>query len=186
MSVQVHDVRKRFGRTTALDGLTLDVGPGVTGLLGPNGAGKTTLMAMMTGFLAPSAGTVTLDGVDWMVEDDERWVILGPNGAGKTTLMQLCSAQIHPTSGIVGILGEVRRRDGQASHQHPSLGRPEDPVEVEHQRGLAGAVGAEQRDPLAGVDVQVDAVERLVAVGVGVGESTDVEDGGAHRGSVPV
>jgi iron complex transport system ATP-binding protein len=48
-----------------------------------------------------------LDSVDWMVEDDERWVILGPNGAGKTTLMQLCSAQIHPTSGVVGILGEV-------------------------------------------------------------------------------
>ncbi|HET7350732.1 MAG TPA: ABC transporter ATP-binding protein [Marmoricola sp.] len=48
-----------------------------------------------------------LDGVDWMVEEDERWVILGPNGAGKTTLMQLCSAQIHPTGGVVGILGEV-------------------------------------------------------------------------------
>jgi len=53
-------------------------------------------------------GSATLlDGVDWMVEEDERWVILGPNGAGKTTLMQLCSAQIHPTSGVVGILGEV-------------------------------------------------------------------------------
>jgi len=48
-----------------------------------------------------------LDSVDWMVEEDERWVILGPNGAGKTTLMQICSAQIHPTSGVVGILGEV-------------------------------------------------------------------------------
>ena len=48
-----------------------------------------------------------LDGVDWAVEEDERWVILGPNGAGKTTLMQICSAQIHPTSGVVGILGEV-------------------------------------------------------------------------------
>ena len=48
-----------------------------------------------------------LEGVDWMVEEDERWVILGPNGAGKTTLMQLCSAQIHPTGGVVGILGEV-------------------------------------------------------------------------------
>ena len=48
-----------------------------------------------------------LDSVDWMVEEDERWVILGPNGAGKTTLMQVCSAQIHPTSGVVGILGEV-------------------------------------------------------------------------------
>ncbi len=52
-------------------------------------------------------GSKLLDGVDWMVEDDERWVILGPNGAGKTTLMQLCSAQIHPTAGVVGILGEV-------------------------------------------------------------------------------
>ncbi len=50
---------------------------------------------------------VLLDGVDWSVEEDERWVVLGPNGAGKTTLMQLCSAQIHPTSGVVGILGEV-------------------------------------------------------------------------------
>jgi iron complex transport system ATP-binding protein len=52
-------------------------------------------------------GATLLDGVDWAVEEDERWVILGPNGAGKTTLMQLCSAQLHPTSGVVGILGEV-------------------------------------------------------------------------------
>ena len=48
-----------------------------------------------------------LDGVDWTVEEDERWVVLGPNGAGKTTLLQVASAQIHPTSGLVGILGEV-------------------------------------------------------------------------------
>ena len=48
-----------------------------------------------------------LEGIDWTVEDDERWVILGPNGAGKTTLLQVASAQIHPTSGLAGILGEV-------------------------------------------------------------------------------
>ena len=47
---------------------------------------------------------------------------------------------------------------------------------MQHQRGLAGAVGAEQRDPLAAVDVQVDAEERLVAVGVGEGQAADVED----------
>ena len=48
-----------------------------------------------------------VDGVDWTVEEDERWVVLGPNGAGKTTLLQVASAQIHPTSGVVDILGEV-------------------------------------------------------------------------------
>ena len=57
----------------------------------------------------------------------------------------------------------------------------EDAVEVQHQRGLAGAVGAEQRDPLARCDVQVDAVQRLVPVGVGERQPADVEDGGAHR-----
>ena len=55
---------------------------------------------------------------------------------------------------------------------------------MEHQRGLAGAVWSEQGDPLAGVHVQVDAVQRLVAVGVGEGEAPHVEDGRAH-GSLP-
>src|SRR3954468_17416064 len=53
-------------------------------------------------------GAATLiEGVDWTVEEDERWVVLGPNGAGKTTLLQVASAQIHPTEGVAGILGEV-------------------------------------------------------------------------------
>ena len=47
-----------------------------------------------------------LEGVDWVVEEDERWVVLGPNGAGKTTLMQVASAQTHPTEGEARILGE--------------------------------------------------------------------------------
>ena len=65
----------------------------------------------------------------------------------------------------------------------------EDAVEVQDEGGLAGAVGAEQRHPLAAVDVQVDAVQRLVAVGIGVRQAADVEDRGAHRrshGSLPV
>jgi iron complex transport system ATP-binding protein len=58
--------------------------------------------------VAVRRGDVTLlQGIDWTVEEDERWVVLGPNGAGKTTLMQVASAQIHPTSGVAGILGEV-------------------------------------------------------------------------------
>ena len=50
---------------------------------------------------------VLLDAIDWVVEEDERWVVLGPNGAGKTTLLQVAAALIHPTSGVAGILEEV-------------------------------------------------------------------------------
>ncbi len=63
MSVIVLDqVSRWFGDVVAVNDVTMEIGPGVTGLLGPNGAGKSTLIHMMGGFLAPSAGSVTLDG----------------------------------------------------------------------------------------------------------------------------
>jgi lipopolysaccharide export system ATP-binding protein len=56
---------RRFGRKTAVSGLSLSFRSGeVTGLLGPNGAGKTTTFYLLVGFLAPSSGTVLLDGRD--------------------------------------------------------------------------------------------------------------------------
>ncbi|MDH6226112.1 MULTISPECIES: ABC transporter ATP-binding protein [Streptomyces] len=61
-TLQLDHVSRWFGNVVAVNDITVDVGPGVTGLLGPNGAGKSTLINMMAGFLAPSAGSVTLDG----------------------------------------------------------------------------------------------------------------------------
>lgn len=55
---------RRFGPHVALDSLDLTIEPGESfGLLGANGAGKTTFIRLITGFLIPSAGTITVDGV---------------------------------------------------------------------------------------------------------------------------
>jgi len=62
-TIELAGVSRWFGNVVAVNDVTMSIGPGVTGLLGPNGAGKTTLLSMMSGFLPPSAGTVTLDGV---------------------------------------------------------------------------------------------------------------------------
>jgi ABC-2 type transport system ATP-binding protein len=59
-----HDLSKRYGRSTALSGVSFEVGAGVTGLVGANGAGKTTLLDLVGGFTAPSGGYVTTVGTD--------------------------------------------------------------------------------------------------------------------------
>ena len=80
MSVlQLDQTSRWFGNVVAVNGVSMTVRPGVTGLLGPNGAGKTTLIALMSGFLAPSAGSVTLDGEPvWRRTDTYRVVGLVP------------------------------------------------------------------------------------------------------------
>lgn len=62
---ELRDAVKRFGATTALDGVTLAVGEGeMVGLLGPNGAGKSTMLSLLQGLRAPTSGTVRLFGGD--------------------------------------------------------------------------------------------------------------------------
>ena len=63
--IEVRDLRKNFGPLTAVDGVSMTIRRGeVLGFLGPNGAGKSTTMKMITGFLAPSGGAVTVCGHD--------------------------------------------------------------------------------------------------------------------------
>jgi ABC-2 type transport system ATP-binding protein len=62
--IELSNIRKSFGTTVAVDGLSLSVGKGeLFGLLGPNGAGKSTTVSLAVGLLAPDAGTVAIAGL---------------------------------------------------------------------------------------------------------------------------
>jgi ABC-2 type transport system ATP-binding protein len=60
VNIELSDLTRRFGRNTAVAGVSLDAGPGVFGLLGPNGAGKTSLLRMLATILPPSSGSLRL------------------------------------------------------------------------------------------------------------------------------
>ena len=70
--IQIHNLTKRYGDFTAVDGLTLEVARGeIFGFLGPNGAGKTTTIRIVAGLSLPTEGEVRVDGVD-VVADPVR------------------------------------------------------------------------------------------------------------------
>jgi ABC-2 type transport system ATP-binding protein len=61
--LELHELRKRYGEVSALNGLSLSVPPGrMYGFLGPNGAGKTTAMRIVIGVAAADSGEVLWDG----------------------------------------------------------------------------------------------------------------------------
>jgi ABC-2 type transport system ATP-binding protein len=63
--LRVVDLRKDYGETMAVDGVSFEVARNeILGLLGPNGAGKTTTINMILGILEPSSGTIRIEGVD--------------------------------------------------------------------------------------------------------------------------
>jgi len=67
--IQVSHLTKMYGRVTAVDDLSFDVGPGeIVGLIGPNGAGKTSTLRCLVGIQRPSAGVITIGGHDIVTE----------------------------------------------------------------------------------------------------------------------
>ena len=65
------------GNITALDGLTVDVGPGVTGLVGANGAGKSTLIKILLGLIPPTKGQARVLGHDCVTSGETIRTLLG-------------------------------------------------------------------------------------------------------------
>ena len=62
--IDIDRVTVQFGGVFPLDDLTLRLDGSIVGIVGPNGAGKTTLLNVMSGFVTPSQGSITVDGTD--------------------------------------------------------------------------------------------------------------------------
>ena len=76
--IAAHDLRKTYGPTLVLDGVSFTLAPGqCLALLGPNGAGKTTLLRLLATLLRPTAGSLRVDGIDAVREPDRVRPLLG-------------------------------------------------------------------------------------------------------------
>jgi ABC-2 type transport system ATP-binding protein len=107
--IKVHNLAKNFGTKRAVDGVSFAVERGeVLGFLGPNGAGKSTTMRMITGFIPPSAGTVSVGGFDIVEHPIEARRLIGylPENAPAYTDMT-----VH---GFLNFAAEIRGLRGEA------------------------------------------------------------------------
>ena len=76
--IEVNNLVKKYGDHTAVDHLSFKIEKGkIYGFLGPNGAGKSTTMNMITGYIASTEGTVTIDGHDILDEPEEAKKCIG-------------------------------------------------------------------------------------------------------------
>jgi ABC-2 type transport system ATP-binding protein len=76
--IAVHDLVKKYGAFTAVDGVSLQVQPGeIHGFLGPNGAGKTTTIRMIAGLLKPTSGRILVNGHDLQTDPERAKASLG-------------------------------------------------------------------------------------------------------------
>ena len=110
--IKVQNLAKMFGTKRAVDGISFTVERGeVLGCLGPNGAGKSTTMRMITGFIAPTAGRVTVGGFDMLANPVPAKRLIGylPENAPAYTDMTV--------GGFLNFAAEIRGLRGAARKQ---------------------------------------------------------------------
>ncbi len=125
--IEVVDLRKRFRKTTAVDGLSFRVREGrITGFLGPNGAGKTTTLRILLGLVHPTSGRATIDGRRYRDLDDPSGRVgavleatnYHPKRSGRNHLRMLAAAagigtaRVDELIDFVGLANVSRRRVG--------------------------------------------------------------------------
>ena len=107
--IKIQNLKKSFGANTAVNGVSFNVEMGeVLGFLGPNGAGKSTTMRMITGFIPPSAGEVSIGGFNMLDNPIPAKRLIGylPENAPSYTDMTVV--------GFLGFAAELRDLRGEA------------------------------------------------------------------------
>jgi len=146
--IKIENLSKTFGAKRAVDGISFEVGKGeVLGFLGPNGAGKSTTMRMITGFIPPSAGSVSVCGLDVQENPIEVKRRIGylPEAAPSYTEMSVLSF-LKFSAEMRGLRGEGRRsairRVVELCHLESVLGQPIDTLSkgFRHRTCLAQAL----------------------------------------------
>jgi len=110
--IKVQNLAKSFGTKRAVDGVSFSVERGeVLGFLGPNGAGKSTTMRMITGFIPPTAGSVSVGGFDIVDNPIQARRLIGylPENAPAYTDMTV-NGFLHFAAEIRGLRGETKTR----------------------------------------------------------------------------
>ncbi|MDP9333627.1 MAG: ATP-binding cassette domain-containing protein [Actinomycetota bacterium] len=86
-------------------------------------------------------GAKILDGIEWTVRGDERWVVLGANGAGKTSLLRIAALYQHPSSGTVEVLGQrLGRTDVRTLRERIAFSSPALAAKLEPSMNVAEVV----------------------------------------------
>lgn len=144
--IRVQNLTKRFDQFTAVNNLSFDVSPGeVLGFLGPNGAGKSTTMKMITGFIEPTQGGVTVCDINVSENPQAVQAIMGylPEGApayGEMTVLAFLQF-IAKVRGLTGQDREQRLAKVIAQVElEPVLNKPIDTLS----KGFARRVGLAQ------------------------------------------
>jgi oleandomycin transport system ATP-binding protein len=148
-AIEVEGLVKRFGETTALDGIDLAVDTGtVLGLLGPNGAGKTTAVRVLATLIQPDAGQATVGGYDVVRDAHRVRQLVGMTGQYASVDENLTGTE---NLVMIGRLLQIPRREAKARA-----------AELLESFGLTGAAGRAAKTYSGGMRRRLDLAASLV------------------------
>ena len=131
MSITVNNLTKIYGEQKAVDNISFSINQGeIVGFLGPNGAGKSTTMKMITGYLVPDAGDITVSGIDVKKDPLESKRKIGYLPESNALYYDMYvkeylsfAAEIHSVNNQRSILNQIIEKVGLTPEKNKKIGQ---------------------------------------------------------------